>query len=125
MPKTSVVLFAADASTAPRSVSMKRSAKKTDAVDILHRRYIQNNPKREMSLQEERVNAEVARMIYNARMEAGLSQKQMAEMVGTTQSVISRMEDADYSGHSLTLLTRIAKALNRRITVKMTVEGRA
>lgn len=64
-------------------------------------------------------------MIYNARMEAGLSQKQMAEMVGTTQSVISRMEDADYSGHSLTLLTRIAKTLNRRITVKMTVEGRA
>lgn len=104
---------------------MKRSAKKTNAVDILRRRYIQNNPKREMSLQEERVNAEVARMIYNARMEAGLSQKQIAAMVGTTQSVISRMEDADYSGHSLTLLTRIAKALNRRITVKMTVERRA
>ena len=70
---------------------MKRSVKKNDAVNILHRRYIQNNPKREMSLQEERDNAEYARMIYKARMEAGLSQKQMAEMVGTTQSVISRM----------------------------------
>lgn len=81
---------------------MKQSAKKTDAVDILRRRYIQNNPKCEISMQEERVNAEVARMIYNAWM-----------------------EDADYSGHSLTLLTRIAKALNRRITVKMTVERRA
>lgn len=101
---------------------MKRSAKKNEAVDILHRRYIQNKPKREMSLQEERDNAEFARMIYNARMEAGLSQKQMAEMVGTTQSVISRMEDADYGGHSLTMLSRIAKALNRRITVKMTAK---
>ena len=59
---------------------MKRPAKKIEAVDILRRRYIQNKPKREMSLQEERDNAEFAVMIYNARMEAGLSQKQMAEM---------------------------------------------
>ena len=44
----------------------------------------------------------------NARTEAGLSQKELAEMIGTTQSVISRLEDADYEGHSLSMLSRIA-----------------
>jgi hypothetical protein len=40
-------------------------------------------------------------------------------MIGTTQSVISRLEDADYRGHSLRMLARIAAALNQRLTVSM------
>jgi transcriptional regulator with XRE-family HTH domain len=65
------------------------------------------------------VNAEVARTIYELREQAGLSQKELAERVETTQSVISRLEDADYEGHSLSMLNRIAKALNRRVEVVM------
>ena len=37
----------------------------------------------------------------------------------TTQSVISRLEDADYDGHSLSMLNRIAKALNRQVQIQM------
>ena len=37
----------------------------------------------------------------------------------TTQSVISRLEDADYEGHSLSMLNRIAKALNRQVQIQM------
>jgi transcriptional regulator with XRE-family HTH domain len=70
-------------------------------------------------LERERVNAEVARTIYELREQAGLSQKELAERVDTTQSVISRLEDADYDGHSLSMLNRIAKALNRQIQVVM------
>ena len=77
---------------------------------------------REASLQEERVNAEVAQMIFDLRQEAGITQKQLASLIGTTQSVISRLEDADYNGHSLSMLSRIAKALNRRLTVQMNSE---
>lgn len=99
-----------------------KKTKKTNAVAILHRRYIGNNAKRQTALQEERVNAEVARMIYELRSKEGLNQKELAELVGTTQSVISRMENADYVGHSLAMLTRIAKALNRRISVQMTTD---
>jgi len=98
---------------------MKSKRQGVDAVEILHRRYIGDDADRKASLQEERVNAEVARMIYELRKEAGLKQKDLAELIGTTQSVISRLEDADYNGHSLSMLSRIAKALNRRLAVSM------
>ena len=99
---------------------MTNKKKQTNnAVDILHRRYIGDIPERKISLQTERVNAEVARMIYELRREAGLTQQELADLIGTTQSVVSRLEDADYDGHSLSMLHRIAKALNRTLTVKM------
>ena len=66
----------------------------------------------------ERVNADVARMLYDLRKNAGLSQSELAELVGTTQSVISRLEDADYEGHSLPMLRRIATALNKRLEIR-------
>jgi transcriptional regulator with XRE-family HTH domain len=42
----------------------------------------------------------------------------LAEKLGTKQSVISRLEDADYEGHSLTMLQRIAAALGRRLEIR-------
>ena len=71
-------------------------------------------------VERERTNAEVAQLIYDRRVAAGLTQRQLAKLVGTTQSVISRLEDADYEGHSLTMLQRIAGALGERITIGMT-----
>jgi transcriptional regulator with XRE-family HTH domain len=81
---------------------------------------VKDDPERKAALQEERVNAEVARLIHEMRNAAGLSQQQLAELIGTTQSVISRLEDADYEGRSLSLLERIATALNQKLTVIMT-----
>jgi ribosome-binding protein aMBF1 (putative translation factor) len=101
---------------------MGKRDQSSNAVDILHRRYIGDDTERKASLQAERINAEVAQMIYDLRQEAGITQKELADLIGSTQSVISRLEDADYSGHSLTMLSRIAKALNRHLTVKMTSE---
>lgn len=98
---------------------MKKERHTTNAVDILHRRYISDDADRRASLQDERVNAEVALMIHELRKEAGMKQKELAELIGTTQSVISRLENADYDGHSLSMLSRIAKALNRRLSVSM------
>ena len=98
---------------------MNKIKKTSKAFDILHRRYIGENAERQVSLEVERVNAEVARTIYELRKKAGLTQKELAQMVGTTQSVISRLEDADYAGHSLSMLHRIAMALNRRLSVQM------
>ncbi len=97
---------------------MGKNKKKTDAVKILHGRYIDDDTKRKESLKEERVNAEVAAAIYKLRNKSELTQKQLADLIGTTQSVISRLEDADYDGHSLSMLSRIAKALNKRLSVQ-------
>lgn len=99
---------------------MTKKEKTQDAIRILHGRYVKDDPERKAALQEERVNAEVARLIHDMRNAAGLSQQQLAELIGTTQSVISRLEDADYEGRSLSLLERIATALNQKLSVVMT-----
>jgi ribosome-binding protein aMBF1 (putative translation factor) len=97
----------------------KKTKPTTDAVKILRKRYIQDDSERQKSVEKERLSSEIAGMIYELRKESGLSQKELAELVGTTQSVISRLEDSDYGGHSLPMLERIATALNRRVTVSM------
>lgn len=100
-------------------ITLKKTGKITNAVEGLHQRYIGDSPERRVSLETERVNADVAQTIYDLRKEAGLTQKELADLIGTTQSVISRLEDADYEGHSLSMLSRIAGHLNRRLVVKM------
>ena len=88
----------------------------TNAVQIIKSRYYKT-ASRQADLEVARLNVQVARMIYNLRTQAGLSQKQMAELVGTTQSVISKLEDDDYEGHSLSMLNRISTALHKRISL--------
>lgn len=98
---------------------MKNNEKTTNGINILHRRYIGDNVERQESLESERVHAHVARTIYDLRKEAGLTQKELAKLIGTTQSVISRLEDADYEGHSVSMLSRIAHALKRPFIVEI------
>ena len=88
-----------------------------DATKILDRLTGDDPELREM-IAEEAVHAQVARMIYEARMAAGLTQKQLADLLGTQQSTIARLEDADYQGHSLSMLRRIAEALHQKLEVR-------
>ncbi len=64
-------------------------------------------------------SSQIAKLIRELREQAGLTQAQLAERVGTTQSVISRLENDDYEGHSLSMLYRIGRALDRRVTVTL------
>jgi ribosome-binding protein aMBF1 (putative translation factor) len=89
-----------------------------DALKII-RRSIGDDPELEDMLRESSINAQVSMIIYDIRKQAGLTQSQLAEAIGTTQSVIARLEDADYEGHSLSMLTRIASALNQKLEIKM------
>ncbi len=106
-------------STARMTAQMARKRKPTtDAVEIMHRKYFEGKPGRLQELEEERASAEVARQIYELRQTAGLTQQELAKLVGTTPSVICRLEDADYAGHSLSMLRRIAAALDRRVEIR-------
>ena len=67
---------------------------------------------------EEAVHAQVARMIYEARTAAGLTQKQLADLLGTQPAAIACLEDADDQGHSLDMLRRIAEVLNQKLEVR-------
>ena len=69
-------------------------------------------------IEQEQANLDIARKIYELRTKAGLSQAGLARKVGTTQSVISRLEDADYDGHSLDMLRRIASAMEKRVDIR-------
>lgn len=93
--------------------------KTRNALEILEHLIGDDAELRQM-IAEETVNAAVARMIYEARTKSGLTQRQLADLVGTKQPVIARLENADYAGHSLTILSRIASALNQRLLVTMT-----
>ncbi|TAJ96668.1 helix-turn-helix domain-containing protein [bacterium] len=98
----------------------------TDAVEILHRRYYEGKAERLAGLERARANDHVARKIAALRTQAGLSQRQLAKLIGTTASVICRLENADYEGHSLVMLNRIAAALNRRVEIRfVSTEKRA
>ena len=85
------------------------------ASQFLYNRYIAGDPKREEEYGEEVIDAEIAGKIFNLRTKAGLTQQELADRVGTSKSAICRLVDADYEGHSLSMLKRIAEALDKRL----------
>ncbi|PPJ63771.1 helix-turn-helix domain-containing protein [Cuspidothrix issatschenkoi] len=92
--------------------------KTNDAIKIINK-MMKEDPELQEMVRESALNAQVSQIIYNARKQAGLTQKQLADLVGTTQSVIAGLEDADYEGHSLSMLARIAAALNQKVEIKI------
>ena len=60
---------------------------------------------------------DVALQIATLRTHAGLTQKELADKVGTTQQQICRLESPNYEGHSLSLLRRVAEALDAQVRV--------
>jgi DNA-binding XRE family transcriptional regulator len=89
-----------------------------DALEILDRRF--GVSEEQAALDEQFTEqAEVAEMLFAAREAAGLTQKQLAKLAGTTQQVISQLESADYEGHSLSMLRRLAKAMHKRIEIRL------
>ncbi|HWJ98025.1 MAG TPA: helix-turn-helix transcriptional regulator [Acidimicrobiales bacterium] len=59
----------------------------------------------------------LGQLIYDLRTEAGLSQRQLAEKMGTTQSVISRLEEGGGARNRIDTLARVATALDRHLVV--------
>jgi len=60
---------------------------------------------------------DVALQIAALRNQAGLSQKQLAHKLKTSQQQISRLESPEYEGHSLSMLRRVAQALHAKVRV--------
>ena len=104
---------------ANRTQSKRPKAKRTaNGLAILDKRFGVNSKARRLR-EKFREGAEVAEMLFAAHRAAGLTQSQLAKAAGTTQQVISQLEDADYEGHSVTLLRRIAAALNSHVEVRL------
>jgi transcriptional regulator with XRE-family HTH domain len=66
---------------------------------------------------------DVALQIAALREQAGLSQKELAKRLKTSQQQISRLESPDYEGHSLANLRRVAEVLHAKVRVVFEPEG--
>ena len=92
--------------------------KTSDALEIIDETIVGDDEGFRQLIEEETANALLAQAIYDIRTQSGLTQSELAERIGSTQPVISQLEDADYDGHSLSMLRRIADALNQRIEIR-------
>jgi ribosome-binding protein aMBF1 (putative translation factor) len=97
---------------------------KSKALQFAYDRYVGEDRALAAAFEEELLTADIASQIYNLRKRAGLSQRQLAAKVGTTASVICRLEDSDYDGHSVSMLKRIAAALGRQVKIGLVPAGR-
>lgn len=69
--------------------------------------------------QREKTNSEIAQLVRDARLKAGLTQVQLAEKAQSSQVVIARLESgSDDRVPSLDLLERIASALKAKLLVR-------
>jgi ribosome-binding protein aMBF1 (putative translation factor) len=75
--------------------------KMTDAVKIMHKRYIKGDPIRLASLKEEHLKIDIAQAIYDLREHMGLSQAHLAKLLGITTVKISRGVNHDKSISSM------------------------
>ncbi len=67
---------------------------------------------------------DVALQLAALRKKAGLSQKELAQRVGTSQQQISRLESTSYEGHSLSMLRRVAEVLGATVHIDIQLPER-
>ena len=68
---------------------------------------------------------DVSLQLAQLRERAGLSQRDLAARLKTTQQQISRLESPGYEGHSLSMLRRVARVLNAQVRVIFELKGNA
>lgn len=86
-------------------------------------KYVEKAIERDPSLKERLEKAgrawDIAFQIHDLRERAGLTQKQLAEMVSTKQSNIARIESADYTSYTFQTLEKVTKALKARLEIRI------
>ena len=100
------------------TMAKKKYPVRSKSLKAAYDRYIGDDPRQKATFEEELANADVAQKIYDLRTNAGLSQRALAKLVGTTASVICQLESSDYDGHSLSMLRRIAGALDKCVEIR-------
>ena len=76
------------------------------------------DPEFKMHYQEERQALKLAMKIAELRDQKGLSQQELAKLMGTSQQAISRIESGEYEGFTLKTLEKIAEATGMRVKIE-------
>lgn len=95
----------------------KRVIRKIEAIDF--KNYLPDEfPDLNKLLVKEKSKLLIGQLVSDLRKEVGLDQDQLAALTGTTESVISQVESADYDGESaMEILRRLCMAMNREVRV--------
>lgn len=91
---------------------------KSPALQELYDELVGSDPSSLEEFEQELLNIEAAQLIHDIRTNAGLSQRDLARKIGTSASAINRLESADYQGHTVAMVRRIATALGRRLELR-------
>src|SRR3990167_5696211 len=95
---------------------MKR---KKDDLDRTIEKILKEDPSFAEKLEEADDAWDIAFQVYDLRKKAGLTQTQLAKLVGTRQSNIARLESADYTAYTFKTLEKITKALKARLEIRI------
>ena len=68
--------------------------------------------------EEERQALKLAMKIVELRSQKGLTQQELAKLMGTSQQAISRIESGEYEGFTLKTLEKIAEATGMRVKIE-------
>ncbi len=90
-----------------------------DDLDRLTEKLIAQNPSIVEGLEKADQAWDIAFQIRELREKLGLTQKELAELVGTKQSNIARIENADYTRYTLTTLEKVTRALKAKLQVRI------
>ncbi len=74
------------------------------------------DPEWRTGYEEARTEFDLALAITRARIDAGLTQEQLAERMGVSQATVANLERPG-KGHSTTSLARLARALDKRCVI--------
>ncbi len=88
-------------------------------MQFLSDRYIGDDPVLVEALEEERWNNHIAQLVYDLRIQTGLSQKELADKAGIHESVVAQLEEADYDGNVMDMFRTIVTALDKKIEIRV------
>lgn len=72
------------------------------------------NPAYKAALEEQQPYEQFARLVIRKRMQLGLTQQELAERMGTSHSVVSRLESGQHR-FSFATMRKLAKALDTHL----------
>ena len=90
-----------------------------DDLDRMMEKVLKEKPHLKEGLEKAEQAWDIAFQIRDLREKSGLTQKELAKLVGTRQSNVSRIENADYTRYTLTTLEKVTKALKAKLEVRI------
>ncbi len=94
-------------------------AKKTESFTAYMDKTLGADAELNAAFQRELARLKLANQITTARQKRGLSQRALADRIGTKQPTVARMERADYTGYTVTTLAKIAAATGAMLDVRI------